>query len=484
MASLPAPRKRKQAPSAAAALSYLPGFKVPTSACIADALGDFGEASAGGGGKAKGDKAGSGAHPAARSHAVAHYSHGDLFARIPPRPVDDRDWLCNNDERQTFADYVTMMCERRAPFALKRSVRASRRVICLLPVGDMSRSCVPDIVNVVASFVSSFYACRVRVLAPIGIANDPESDKRVLWKDAALLRESAVAEFDNGVAVALRRSSAAAAASSAKAALVVDDDADHGPAMIKSRAHLASGRRQLHVEPILSKLAAQLESRAFETAHGDDVACIMGVTLEDLYSHHTDLFVAGMATGGSHVAIFSLYRYQPKFVQSDEHWFEHSFVGEAQPAAASSSSSSRKQARAQSAPPVAAPADRHLFLKRACRLMAHELGHLLGLDHCIWHQCLMNGSGHLAQDDTQPLHACPVDLRKLQVRLGMDPPTHYRAMIAWYSQQGRADDAVQCAHGGAGPAASGATPSATASLIRDAFSEELAFCVACLERIT
>ena len=28
----------------------------------------------------------------------------------------------------------------------------------------------------------------------------------------------------------------------------------------------------------------------------------------------------------------------------------------------------------------------------------HEIAHLLGVDHCIWYSCCMNGSGHLSED--------------------------------------------------------------------------------------
>ncbi len=38
-----------------------------------------------------------------------------------------------------------------------------------------------------------------------------------------------------------------------------------------------------------------------------------------------------------------------------------------------------------------------LVLQRSAKLLVHEVGHLLGLDHCIHFACLMNGSGHLAE---------------------------------------------------------------------------------------
>ena len=35
-----------------------------------------------------------------------------------------------------------------------------------------------------------------------------------------------------------------------------------------------------------------------------------------------------------------------------------------------------------------------LFLMRACKVLAHEIGHIFGLKHCIYFKCMMNGSNH------------------------------------------------------------------------------------------
>ena len=33
-----------------------------------------------------------------------------------------------------------------------------------------------------------------------------------------------------------------------------------------------------------------------------------------------------------------------------------------------------------------------LMLKRCCKVICHELGHLFGLKHCIYFWCLLNGA--------------------------------------------------------------------------------------------
>ena len=63
-------------------------------------------------------------------------------------------------------------------------------------------------------------------------------------------------------------------------------------------------------------------------------------------------------------------------------------------------------------------------------MVVHELGHLFAIDHCTFHFCCMNGSGHLQEDYDQPLHFCPVDLRKLQRITGADSDIW---SLEWYS---------------------------------------------------
>ena len=68
-----------------------------------------------------------------------------------------------------------------------------------------------------------------------------------------------------------------------------------------------------------------------------------------------------------------------------------------------------------------------LILRRNCKVLAHETGHMFGMVHCIYFRCLMNGASHLGEDDATPLHLCPVCLRKLHHAVGL---RHRRAVRA------------------------------------------------------
>ena len=54
----------------------------------------------------------------------------------------------------------------------------------------------------------------------------------------------------------------------------------------------------------------------------------------------------------------------------------------------------------------------------------------------------MNGSGHLGEDFSQPMHLCPVDLRKLQTLVGFDVRSRYQRLQAFYERHGLNDEAV------------------------------------------
>jgi archaemetzincin len=53
----------------------------------------------------------------------------------------------------------------------------------------------------------------------------------------------------------------------------------------------------------------------------------------------------------------------------------------------------------------------------------------------------MNGSNHLVESDSRPLHLCPQDLRKLQWSVGFDVHERYRRLAELYRELGLGDEA-------------------------------------------
>ena len=155
-------------------------------------------------------------------------------------------------------------------------------------------------------------------------------------------------------------------------------------------------KRQLLSMGILNFLKTQLPSDAY---------CLLGVTMDDLYPAPAWNYVFGQASLSSRVGIYSFARYDPAFFGKER------------------------------------PADyRQLILQRSCKVLAHETAHMFGLPHCIYFECLMNGSNNLEETDAGPQHLCPICLRKLQFNVQFDAVTRYEELAKFYHAHEWDDD--------------------------------------------
>lgn len=123
----------------------------------------------------------------------------------------------------------------------------------------------------------------------------------------------------------------------------------------------------------------------------DDALCVLAITTADLFPHPLVDYSFGLASHVERVGVCSLARFSPPYCAEAE-------------------STDGKVAC------------------RACRLIAHETGHVLGLRHCVYYTCLMNGSATVVEADTRPLHLCPIDLRKLHWLIGFDLEERYERL--------------------------------------------------------
>ena len=169
-----------------------------------------------------------------------------------------------------------------------------------------------------------------------------------------------------------------------------------GLGKITTRVNSSTHRIQLLTEDILTLLQKRLPGNAY---------CLLGITLRDLYPEPAWNFVFGQASLDERVGVHSFARYDPRFEGAN------------------------RPDRAQ------------LMLRRSCRLLAHETAHMFGIEHCIYFRCVMNGSNTLPEDDSQPLHVCPVDLRKLYVSIKFDPVARYAHLRDFYREAGFKDEA-------------------------------------------
>ena len=88
------------------------------------------------------------------------------------------------------------------------------------------------------------------------------------------------------------------------------------------------------------------------------------------------------------------------------------------------------------------PADvKTLVLRRSLHVMAHEIGHMFGMEHCIHFACLMNGSNSVDEADREPDHLCPVCLRKLASTAHFDVVKRYETLEAFDRAHGLVPEA-------------------------------------------
>ncbi|MEI8044385.1 MAG: archaemetzincin, partial [Verrucomicrobiota bacterium] len=167
---------------------------------------------------------------------------------------------------------------------------------------------------------------------------------------------------------------------------------------VTSRTNSMTGRRQVLTGGVLHWLQGRLPGDAF---------CLLGITMEDLYPEPSWNFVFGQASLNERVGVYSFARYDPAFYGGPR--------GKDYPA---------------------------LLLRRSMKVLTHETGHMFGLTHCVYFNCVMNGSNHLQESDRRPLHLCPVCLRKLQFSVGFDVVKRYEALAQFDRQAGLEDEAA------------------------------------------
>ena len=166
----------------------------------------------------------------------------------------------------------------------------------------------------------------------------------------------------------------------------------------KTRIHEYTKKRQLLAPDVLTWMTKRLPEDAFG---------MMAITMEDLYPEPSWNFVFGMASLRERVGVQSFARQDP------------AFFGEARGA-------DWKQ----------------IALRRATWTLVHEIGHMFGLTHCTYWECVQAGSNNQQEADRRPLHLCPVDLRKLHSAIEFDPAVREEELARVLRELGITDEAA------------------------------------------
>jgi len=133
----------------------------------------------------------------------------------------------------------------------------------------------------------------------------------------------------------------------------------------------------------------------------EDAFCSIAVSMTDLYPSETWNFVFGQASVADRVGVFSFARFDPAFYGNSR-----------------------------------GPDYQNVLLKRSLKVVVHEIGHMFGISHCVWYNCLMRGSNHIQEADSKPMHFCPVCIRKVSHAVGFDVSTHYSNLRRFFVEMG------------------------------------------------
>ncbi|OLN81986.1 Archaemetzincin-2 [Colletotrichum chlorophyti] len=215
-------------------------------------------------------------------------------------------------------------------------------------------------------------------------------------------------------------------------------------------------RMQLNLNDLLDALLGILPEDAY--------AAVM-VVEQDLYEDEDDDFCCGRAFGGSRICVVSSFRYRPALdeimgVEREHMWpashcakhveeycewaaeVEDEEGSESKGGAKTGQKRKRKgvadgnfvidlkTAEGEMAMGAAVKAARSvlvpkteedlegMWFARVARTAAHEIGHCLGLGHCVYYACVMQGTSGLGEDGRQPPYFCPVCEVKFVFALG------------------------------------------------------------------
>jgi len=156
------------------------------------------------------------------------------------------------------------------------------------------------------------------------------------------------------------------------------------PSQAMPRSCYVPSRRQYEAGRLLERVLVPL------SLGREDMLAMIGLTADDLY--HGDLsFVFGIGAHRERLGLCSVHRFIPRGADPDQ-----------------------------------------LALIRTCKTATHEVCHMLGMAHCTFYNCLMNGSNSLRESDRRSPFLCPVCVRKLEWYLGFDRRARYERLKAFF----------------------------------------------------
>jgi archaemetzincin len=164
-----------------------------------------------------------------------------------------------------------------------------------------------------------------------------------------------------------------------------------------------------------------------------DAYSIVLLVDHDIYEDEEDDYCCGRAYGGSRIAVVQSARYNPALDAENKIDRAHMWPAshcqtyvdalcaeedvkpqhEGDPIVEDGAVRAAIDAAKETETPSTTEDLRGLWFSRLARTVAHELGHCLGMDHCVYYACSMQGTAGMAEDTRQPPYLCPVCSSKM-----------------------------------------------------------------------
>eukprot|EP01084_Bolivina_argentea_P300403 517993_1 len=144
----------------------------------------------------------------------------------------------------------------------------------------------------------------------------------------------------------------------------------------------------------------------------NNLYCLMGITMIDLYPRESWNFVFGQAQIPKRTGIFSFARYCHGFddliLLPQPVWRNNTPKQRVEALTWVRKLLNGKVTKDETVDMIKrlswSKTKQKIFLKRCIKVLVHELGHLFGMGHCVFFECIMNGSMHLDEADTRPIY--------------------------------------------------------------------------------
>lgn len=149
--------------------------------------------------------------------------------------------------------------------------------------------------------------------------------------------------------------------------------------------------------------ASYILNQVLEDRMPADGIAMMALTAKDLYPKPEWNFVFGLASYSKRVGVTSIFRFSETELTSENY--------------------SR-------------------CLSRLIKTSTHEIGHMFTIAHCIHASCLMNGSNHLVELDSNPNALCSVCLAKLSWNIEFDNIKRLEKLISFCKRHQLDSDAL------------------------------------------